>query len=72
MEKHLLVIRNINTSLRRTNKQNLQQQTKVKQKQRPLTATTTDLGNWLNGKLGLHWDDLANPKNGLNLVPNPL
>jgi hypothetical protein len=38
----------------------------------PLTATTTDLGNRLNGKLVLYLDDLANPKNGLNLVPNPL
>ncbi|HSD09309.1 hypothetical protein [Flavobacterium sp.] len=36
------------------------------------TATTTDLGNWLNGKMVLHLDDLANPKIGLNLVPNPL
>ncbi|SHG89884.1 hypothetical protein SAMN05443549_10868 [Flavobacterium fluvii] len=30
------------------------------------------LGNWLNGKLVLYLYDLANPKNGLNLVPNPL
>jgi hypothetical protein len=36
------------------------------------TATTTDLGIWLNGKMVLYLDDLANPKNGLNLVPNPL
>jgi hypothetical protein len=36
------------------------------------TATTTDLGIWLNGKLVLYLDDLVNPKNGLNLVPNPL
>ncbi|EJL59838.1 hypothetical protein PMI10_04024 [Flavobacterium sp. CF136] len=27
---------------------------------------------WLNAKIGLYLDDLANPKNGLNLVPNPL
>ena len=40
--------------------------------QRPITATTTDLGNWLNGKMVLYLDDLVNPKNGLNLVPNPL
>ncbi|MEN9909543.1 MAG: hypothetical protein RLZZ540_2692, partial [Bacteroidota bacterium] len=33
---------------------------------------TTDLGNWLNGKLVLYLEDLANPKIGLNLVPNPL
>jgi len=37
-----------------------------------LTATTTDLGNWLNGMMVLYLDDLANPKNGLNLTPNPL
>ncbi len=41
-------------------------------KKRPITATTTDLGNWLNGKMVLYLYDLANPKNGLNLVPNPL
>ena len=37
-----------------------------------LTATTTDLGIWLNGKMVLYLDDLANPKIGINLVPNPL
>ena len=37
-----------------------------------LTATTTDLGIWLNGKLVLYLEYLANPKIGLNLVPNPL
>jgi hypothetical protein len=72
MEKYLLLIRNINTSLQRTNKQNLQQQRKVNKSNEPLTATTTDLGNWLNGKLVLYLGDLANPKIGLNLVPNPL
>jgi hypothetical protein len=36
------------------------------------TATTTDLGNRLNGKMVLYLDDLANPKIGFNLVPNPL
>ncbi|REG88373.1 hypothetical protein C8P67_1423, partial [Flavobacterium aquicola] len=25
-----------------------------------------------NGKMVLYLNDLANPKNGLNLVPNPL
>ena len=40
--------------------------------QRPLTATTTDLGIWLNGKFVLYQGDLANPKIGLNLGPNPL
>ena len=34
------------------------------------TATTTDLGNRLNAKMVLYLDDLANPNNGLNLVPN--
>jgi hypothetical protein len=28
------------------------------------------LGIWLNGKIGLYLEDLANPNNGLNLVPN--
>jgi hypothetical protein len=36
------------------------------------TATTTDLGIWLNEKMVLYLEDLANPKIGLNLVPNPL
>jgi hypothetical protein len=38
----------------------------------PLTHATTDLGNWFNGKIGLYLEDLANPKNRLNLAPNPL
>ncbi|MDR6845593.1 hypothetical protein [Flavobacterium granuli] len=38
----------------------------------PIIATTTDLGNWLNGKMVLYLDDLANPNNGLNLVQNPM
>jgi hypothetical protein len=29
-----------------------------------------DLGNWLSGNLVLYLEDLANPNNGLNLVPN--
>ncbi|MBC7845321.1 MAG: hypothetical protein H7Y10_02375 [Flavobacterium sp.] len=46
-----------------------------------LIKTTTDLGNWLNGKLVLYLGDLlrlftitrvANPRIGLNLIPNPL
>jgi len=37
-----------------------------------LTGTTTDLGIWLNGKIGLYLEDLANPNNEFNLVPNPL
>jgi hypothetical protein len=30
------------------------------------------LGIRLNRKIGLYLEDLANPKNGLNLVPNCL
>jgi peptidoglycan/xylan/chitin deacetylase (PgdA/CDA1 family) len=37
-----------------------------------LIVTTTDLGNWLNGKLVLSLAVLASPKIGLNLVQNPL
>jgi hypothetical protein len=36
------------------------------------TTTTTDLGIRLNGKLGLYFECLVNPKIGLNLVQNPL
>ena len=43
---------------------------------RRTTATTTDLGNWHNGKLVLYFgpeaSGLANPKIGFNLVSNPL
>ena len=38
----------------------------------PPTPTTTDSGYRLCGKLVLYLEDLANPKTGLNLVPNPL
>ncbi|KFC58763.1 hypothetical protein [Flavobacterium gilvum] len=34
--------------------------------------TTTDLDNRLNRKIVLYLEDFANPKNGLNLIPNPL
>lgn len=34
-----------------------------------LTATT-DFGNWLNGKMVLYLEDLANPKTRLNSIPN--
>ena len=37
MEKHLLLIRNISTSLKQTDKQNLQQKTKVNKSNEPLT-----------------------------------
>ena len=37
-----------------------------------ITHATSNLGIWLNGKIGLYLEDLANPKIGLNLVPNPL
>ncbi|SNB06989.1 conserved hypothetical protein [Flavobacterium psychrophilum] len=36
------------------------------------THATTDLGIWLNWKMVLYLEDLANPNNGLNLTPNPL
>ena len=39
---------------------------------RSITHATSNLGIWLNGKIGLYLEDLANPKIGLNLVPNPL
>jgi hypothetical protein len=44
MEKHLLFIRNINISLQRINKQNLQQQTKVNKSNEPLTKVLLQLG----------------------------
>ena len=37
-----------------------------------LTHVTRDLGIWFNLKLVLYLEDLANPKIGLNLVPNCL
>jgi hypothetical protein len=39
---------------------------------RRITVTTRELGIWLNGRWLWIWDDLANPKKGLNLVSNPL
>ena len=36
------------------------------------THATSNLGIWLNGKIGLYLEDLANPKIRLNLVPNCL
>ena len=44
---------------------------KYKNKSHRITATT-DLGNRFNGRLVLYLGDLANPNNGLNLIPNPL
>ncbi len=38
----------------------------------PLTHATSNLGIRLNGKIGLYLEDLANPKIGLNLIPNCL
>jgi hypothetical protein len=37
-----------------------------------LKATTMDLCNWLIGKMVLYLNDLTNPKNGLNLISDPL
>ena len=34
-----------------------------------LTHATSNLGNRLNGKIGLYLEDLANPKIGLYLIP---
>jgi hypothetical protein len=39
--------------------------------QRGITLAV-DLGNWLNGKMVLYLEDLADPNNGLNLVQNTL
>jgi len=39
---------------------------------RAITATTTDLAIGLMESWFCIWDDLGNPKNGLNLVSNPL
>jgi len=38
----------------------------------PPTHATSNLGIWLNLKLVLYLEDLANPKIELNLVPNYL
>ena len=38
--------------------------------QRCITHATSDLGIWLNGKLVLYLEVLANQKNNANLVPN--
>jgi hypothetical protein len=38
------------------------------EKKQHITAVTTDLGNWLNENLVCIWDDLANPKIGLNII----
>jgi len=36
------------------------------------THTTSNLGIWHNGKVGLYLEDLANPKDNANLIPNCL
>jgi hypothetical protein len=38
----------------------------------PVTHATSNLGIWLNGKIGLYLEDLANPKDNADLVPNCL
>jgi hypothetical protein len=43
-----------------------------RKEERQLTHATSNLGNRLNLKLVLYLEDLANPNNGLNLVPNCL
>ena len=42
----------------------------LESKKHRITHATSNLGNWLNGKMVLYLEDLANPNNGLNLVPN--
>jgi hypothetical protein len=37
-----------------------------------LTHATSNLGIWLNGKIGLFLEDLANPKDKADLIPNCL
>jgi hypothetical protein len=39
---------------------------------RPVTHATSNLGIWLNGKIGLYLEDLANPKDNADLAPNCL
>ena len=46
--------------------------TAKKKKRHLLTHATNNLGFRLNLKLVLYQEDLANPNNGLNLVPNCL
>ena len=36
------------------------------------THATSNLGIWLNGKIGLYLEDLANPKDNAYLTPNCL
>nr|WP_315201548.1 hypothetical protein [uncultured Flavobacterium sp.] len=44
----------------------------ARNKPEPLTHATSNLGIWLNLKLVLYLEDLANPKIGLNSIPNSL
>ena len=44
----------------------------TKKKPEPLTHATSNLGLWLNGKIGLYFEDLANPKDNADLAPNCL
>jgi hypothetical protein len=37
-----------------------------------ITHATSNFGNWINGKIGLYLEDLANPKDNADLAPNPL
>ena len=37
-----------------------------------ITHATSNLGIWLNGKIGLYLEDLANPKDNADLTPNCL
>jgi len=41
-------------------------------KRQPITHATSNLGIWLNRKIGLYLEDLANPKDNADLAPNCL
>ena len=44
----------------------------TEKKPEPLTHATSNLGIWLNRKIGLYLEDLANPKDNADLTPNCL
>ena len=43
-----------------------------RRKELPITHATSNLGIWLNGKIGLYLEDLVNPKDNASLFPNCL
>ncbi len=46
--------------------------TMLKENKRLPTHATSNLGIWLNGKISLYLEDLANPKDNADLAPNCL